>query len=151
MCHCYPSCENKSFLIPTEGNEGKNYCIFHQINERVSEANEWDYGEKYNSFWLSDWGRDLKAFIWAARVTLAFYCWWWIRDNSISKLSATVDIRFFTISAFWNEFYVKLSIVNFGTWQKQQNVDALSQSHPSHLCPSQNQNIRLSEAEARYS
>ena len=66
-------------------------------------------------------------------------------------LSATVDIRFFTISAFWNEFYVKLSIDNFGTWQKQQNVAALSQSHPSHLCPSQNQNIRLSEAEARYS
>ena len=25
MCHCYPSCENKSFLIPTEG---KKYVIF---------------------------------------------------------------------------------------------------------------------------
>ena len=55
MCHCYPSGENKSFLIPTEG---KN--ISFSPNKRKSERSErvslwW----KWNIFWLRE---GLKCF-----------------------------------------------------------------------------------------
>ena len=55
--------KNKDNIFTTEGISEQKILIFHQINERVSEANEWVYGEISIFLWTNDWRSENIIFI----------------------------------------------------------------------------------------
>ena len=145
MCHCYPSCENKSFLIPTEG---KN--ISFSPNKRKSERSErvslwW----KWHIFWLRE---GLKCFYLSCEgntgiLLLVMDSWQFFGKFQTSS----VNLPFLGLFS-WTTHQQRPTFRVFFNFDL--SVDLSRQIHNCqgvHLCPSQNQNIRLSEAEARYS
>ena len=54
--------KNKDNIFTTEGMSEQKILICHQINERVSEANEWDYGD-ISIFFVNEWLKKWKYYL----------------------------------------------------------------------------------------
>ena len=54
--------QNKDNIFTTEGISEQKILIFHRINERVSEANEWVYGE-ISIFFVNEWLKKWKYYL----------------------------------------------------------------------------------------